>query len=60
MSNLQGICPICDVSVSMASDIEETEIIDCTDCKTQLVVEKIGNPKVVLSEAPQVEEDWGE
>ena len=57
---LTGVCPVCDAQVPLASDITESEVISCPDCKTRLVVESIEKGKVKLAEAPKVEEDWGE
>jgi len=53
-------CIICDADVSFPKDVEESEVITCSDCKSRLVVEKIDRKKVILAKAPDVEEDWGE
>ena len=53
-------CPVCDGSVAIAPDTIESEIIQCPECLARLVVEKIANAEITLSEAPKVEEDWGE
>ena len=53
-------CPICDGQVTLAEKTEESEIISCPECQTRLVVAKIENTTATLSEAPKVEEDWGE
>ena len=60
MSKNVAVCPICDAQVSLAQDVEESEIITCPDCHSRLVVEKVKGSKVSLSKAPEVEEDWGE
>jgi alpha-aminoadipate/glutamate carrier protein LysW len=52
-------CPVCDASVTLPEKAEESEIINCADCKSRLVIEKL-SPSVVLQQAPAVEEDWGE
>ena len=57
---MKGICPICDGGVTLLSGTEESEIINCTDCKSRLVVKKITKGKVTLEKAPVVEEDWGQ
>ncbi|VVA44134.1 Lysine biosynthesis protein LysW [Candidatus Roizmanbacteria bacterium] len=53
-------CPICDGQVTLPEKTEESEIISCAECHTKLVVAKIENNTATLSEAPKVEEDWGE
>ena len=53
-------CPICDGQVTLPESTEESEIISCPECHTKLVVAKIANKTATLSEAPKVEEDWGE
>lgn len=60
MADLQGTCPICDGAVSLPANTEVSEVINCADCNTQLVVGAIKSGKATLSEAPAVEEDWGE
>ena len=60
MTNLQANCPICDAEISLADDVEETEIITCSDCGNRVVVDEVDNGNVTLSEAPEIEEDWGE
>jgi len=53
-------CPICDGLVTLPQNTEESEIINCPECRSRLVVVKIENEVATLSEAPEVEEDWGE
>lgn len=60
MTNLNSTCPICDVSILLDKNVEESEIITCKECKTRLVVESNKDNTVILSEAPKVEEDWGQ
>lgn len=61
MTNSKSPCPICDANISLKSDVEESEVIGCPDCKTQLVVDKIlASSAANLKIAPAVEEDWGE
>ena len=60
MTKLTGTCPICDVGMKLEPDTEESEIISCPDCDTRLVVSKVGNPSVILEQAPEIEEDWGQ
>lgn len=53
-----SLCPVCDVSIQLPGGTLAGELKDCDDCGSELEVTSI-NP-YVLSEAPQVEEDWGE
>ena len=60
MSQIKAVCPICDGNISVDSDLQESEIISCTECQNRIVVESIKEGKAVLGEAPEIEEDWGE
>lgn len=60
MTKLSAVCPVCDAKISLSDGLEESEIINCSDCRSRLVVEKITGEEVVLNKAPEVEEDWGE
>ncbi len=60
MKNISGNCPICDASITLASDTQVSEVISCTECKTRLVVEGINEQNATLAKAPEVEEDWGQ
>lgn len=60
MSDVNGTCPVCDAQVSLPQDTEVSEIIACPECETRLVVEEAGNAGVVLTQAPEIEEDWGQ
>jgi len=53
-------CPVCDGEVTIAPGTIESEIIQCPECAARLVVEKIEGSHATISEAPKVEEDWGE
>ena len=57
---MKSTCPVCDAQVTLPKNTEESEIISCAECHTKLVVAKIENKTATLSEAPKVEEDWGE
>lgn len=56
---MNSTCPVCDGAVALPEKTEESEIINCKDCQSRLVVEKL-SPQVILQQAPAVEEDWGE
>lgn len=60
MSALASACPTCDAPVSLQDNTEVSEIINCGDCSTRLVVEAVTADGVALAEAPAIEEDWGE
>ena len=51
-------CPTCGIEVKLNADVVEGELLECTDCGTELEVQKL--TPAVLVEAPQEEEDWGE
>lgn len=55
-----GECPICAALLSRPVSIEETEILTCDECRSILVVERIDGTRMILGQAPAVEEDWGE
>lgn len=57
---LSGGCPVCDALIFGPTDVEVSEILLCRDCESMLVVEAINESQIELSEAPEMEEDWGE
>lgn len=60
MATLKSTCPVCDGTVTAPADTEISEIITCGECDTRLVVESKNNQNMKLTEAPEIEEDWGE
>lgn len=60
MTKLIAKCPICDGEVTLSDDVEESEIVNCPECENRVVVGSVKKGKVVLEEAPEIEEDWGE
>jgi lysine biosynthesis protein LysW len=56
----RGTCPVCAASVVPAARVEEAELLPCPECRCVLVVDGVEANRLVLSEAPQIEEDWGE
>jgi lysine biosynthesis protein LysW len=60
MTQLQGLCSICDADITSDSGVEESEILICPECKSRLVVSSIRDNHLMLEQAPEVEEDWGE
>lgn len=57
---LSGSCPVCEAPVVPQDRVEESEILHCPECYSVLFVEGVEPDHLVLSEAPQIEEDWGE
>lgn len=56
----RGACPVCAAVVTPRGPVEDTEILPCPECQTMLVVDRREGSWLVLSEAPQIEEDWGQ
>jgi alpha-aminoadipate carrier protein LysW len=51
-------CPVCGAKLALSDDLVKGELLECDDCGTELEV--IGLAPVVLKEAPEAEEDWGQ
>ncbi len=51
-------CPVCGVEIPLAADTVVGELLECTDCGSELEVTELNPP--TLAEAPESEEDWGE
>ena len=51
-------CPVCGADISLASDTVVGELLECTDCCSELEVTEL--KPLTLAEAPESEEDWGE
>ncbi len=51
-------CPICGADVELGEDTVQAELIECSECGSELEV--TGIEPYSLEEAPQEEEDWGE
>ena len=51
-------CPVCGAAIENQSALVQSELLECRDCGTQLEVK--GVDPLVVAEAPQEEEDWGE
>jgi len=51
-------CPVCGADIEKAADTVLGELLECSDCGTELEVTNLDPFKV--EEAPQEEEDWGE
>lgn len=53
-----GDCPVCSAGVKLAADTVKGELVQCGDCGADLEVS--GLTPVLLAEAPEEGEDWGE
>ncbi len=53
-----SVCPVCDATIALAVDTVIGELLECPDCGSELEVTALD--PVVLIEAPEAEEDWGE
>ncbi len=51
-------CPECAGEVSVDADARISEIVECGECRSELEISD--TDPLVLSLAPEVEEDWGE
>lgn len=51
-------CPLCDAVVEVSEDPVEGELLECPECGGELEI--LDLDPIVLGEAPQAEEDWGE
>ncbi len=51
-------CPVCGGDLELAEDTLQGELIECSECGTELEVTSVDPFSV--AEAPQEEEDWGQ
>jgi alpha-aminoadipate carrier protein LysW len=51
-------CPFCEAPVAVEDDTVKDELLECSDCGAELVVTAL--VPLMVEEAPQVEEDWGQ
>jgi Zn-finger nucleic acid-binding protein len=56
----RGNCPLCAAFIFSGRKVEETEILACPECQTMLVVDRVNGKSLILSKAPEIEEDWEE
>lgn len=57
---MNGTCPVCDAQIEVEAHTIVTEIVPCSECSARLVVEEINGTLLALTEAPAIEEDWGQ
>jgi len=50
-------CPVCDIEVPIPAQSRLSEILECSDCRSELEILTLD--PVTLALAPEVEEDWG-
>ncbi len=55
---LTATCPVCDAELQLPTDVEANELVPCSDCGSELEV--TGLAPLLLEQAPEIEEDWGE
>ena len=53
-------CRECGAALSVPDDAIVGEIVSCKDCSTEFEVTEIANGNVLLKQAEQAGEDWGE
>ena len=51
-------CPVCEADVTFEGEVVPHELISCPECAGDLEVVSVD--PLVLSEAPEEAEDWGE
>ncbi len=52
-------CPVCGAEINLTDPVVR-EVVECSDCGTELEVVEINNDKIVLAEAELEGEDWGQ
>lgn len=56
--NNKANCPVCDFRIECTDDPVEGELMECFECGSELEI--ISLDPIMLMEAPEVGEDWGE
>ena len=51
-------CPVCGGNIETESNLEKGEVLTCNECGSDLEVKSVD--PLVLAEAPESDEDWGE
>jgi alpha-aminoadipate/glutamate carrier protein LysW len=58
MLMINAPCPTCESDVTVPEPVVANEIVECGQCRSELEVLTV--EPLVLAQAPEVEEDWGE
>jgi alpha-aminoadipate carrier protein LysW len=58
MRRIDMQCFECAADLDLAPDVEEGEIVVCPDCGAEWEI--VSLDPIVIEQAPEVEEDWGE
>ena len=56
--NEKIICPECQAEISVSNTMELGEVITCPDCSSNLEIVK--KDPIIVNQATEVKEDWGE
>ncbi|MEQ4304379.1 lysine biosynthesis protein LysW [Plantactinospora sp. B6F1] len=51
-------CPTCESDIVLQDSVVPNEIVECAECRSELEVLSVA--PLVLAQAPEIEEDWGE
>jgi alpha-aminoadipate/glutamate carrier protein LysW len=51
-------CPVCSSTVTTPISVRLSEVVDCSECRSELEVITVS--PVMFALAPEPEEDWGE
>lgn len=57
---MKATCPECFFEFDVDDEVMLGEVIECSDCGTELEVINIEKGQVTLQKAESEEEDWGE
>ncbi|NVM53402.1 MAG: lysine biosynthesis protein LysW [Candidatus Helarchaeota archaeon] len=57
---MKATCPECYFEFNVDDDVMLGEVIECSDCGTELEVIEIKEKEIALQKAEAEEEDWGE
>ncbi|HPB56138.1 MAG: Alpha-aminoadipate carrier protein LysW [Candidatus Aminicenantes bacterium ADurb.Bin508] len=52
------VCPVCESEISLPEDSRVHEVYPCPECRCEMEI--LSLEPLIVEEAPQVEEDWGQ
>ena len=52
------VCPVCESEVPLPEDSRVHEVYPCPECRCEMEI--LSLEPLIVEEAPQVEEDWGQ